>query len=232
MNIASFSKKGRDKPNQDAILSLEANGYTLIAVADGMGGKHGGEIASAEVMKLIGETFSSTPSIAVPELFEKAHQSLIAKSNTDSKLSEMGTTLSLCIINGNRAAIGHVGDTRIYHLRGQGIVTRTKDQTELQHLLEEGVISKKKAKNYKRKNILLSVLTPAKNYELYTVDFDLESDDRLVLCSDGFYSLVSKLEIKDSSVATESSEQLKTKLLALVESKQIHDDYSCIVYQQ
>lgn len=232
MNIASFSKKGQNKPNQDAILSLKVNGYTLIAVADGMGGKHGGEIASKEAMKSIEETFSSNPNITISELFEKVHQSLITKSNTDSELSEMGTTLSLCIINEDKATIGHVGDTRIYHLRGQGIVTRTKDQTELQHLLEEGVISKRKAKSYKRKNILLSVLTPAKSYELYTVDFDLEPNDRLVLCSDGFYSIVSKLEIKDSSVASETSEQLNANLLTLVESKQIYDDYSCIVYQQ
>ncbi|MGH1441274.1 MAG: PP2C family protein-serine/threonine phosphatase [Cellvibrionaceae bacterium] len=232
MDTASFSKKGRDKPNQDSITSISINGKHLIAISDGMGGKYGGEIASSSALDAISESFKINPELPIESLFEVAHKRLVDLSISDTTLSEMGATLSICLINTGKASIGHVGDTRIYHLRNEGIVTRTKDQTELQHLLEEGVITKRKAKNYKRKNILLSVLTPSKSYELFTAEFDLIQQDRLILCSDGFYSLVSKSEIKDLSIALDSIDDLASELLKLVESKDINDDYSCLIYQK
>src|SRR3546814_5436694 len=57
------------------------------------------------------------------------------------------------------ARVGHVGDSRIYHLRGSGLVTRTKDQTEVQHLIDEGILTPERAKMYPRKNVLLSAIS-------------------------------------------------------------------------
>lgn len=231
MITASFTKKGRDKPNQDSVLSISIDGKHLLAIADGMGGKAGGGIASTTVLEVIEKAFKGSPEITIPELFHQAHEELIKKSIDNSELSEMGTTLSLCLVDKDEVKVGHVGDTRIYHLRNAGILTRTKDQTELQHLLDEGVISKRKAKTYKRKHILLSVLTPSKIYDLFVTEFNLIKGDRLMLCSDGFYSLLSKLEARDLSINSETIDVLSTKLLNLVESRDIHDDYSLIIYQ-
>lgn len=231
MNIVSFSKKGRKKTNQDSVFSAEVRGVSFLAIADGMGGKFGGEVASATVVQAIGDAFNADPTITIQVLFDIAHKKLESVSNDNVSLAEMGTTLTVCIIENHRVRVGHVGDTRVYHLRNSGIVSRTKDQTELQHLLDEGVISKRKAKSYKRKNILLSVLTPTKDYELYTNEFEVLKGDRLLLCTDGFYSLVSKAEIRDSSLQQGSLDLLLEQLLKTVESKEIHDDYSALLYE-
>ncbi len=115
--------------------------------------------------------------------------------------SEMGTTLTVAVIQGNKVTLGHVGDTRLYHLRNKGIIARTKDQTEVQKLLDDGILNKQRAKNYHRRNVLLSVLTPDRDYELQSTSFNLDTHDRLLLLTDGAYSLASKLELRDLSLS-------------------------------
>jgi len=231
MATAGFTKKGRDKPNQDEVLSMSLEGKVLLAIADGMGGKIGGKEASTAVIESISEAFRRFPAITISGLFREAHEALIKKSLNDSALFEMGTTLSICLVEEDEVTVGHVGDTRVYHLKNNGLLTKTKDQTEMQHLLDEGILSKRKAKNYNRKNILLSVLTPSDDHEIFSDSFKIAKADRLLLCSDGFYSLVSKLETRDASVNSETIESLSEKLLGLVESRDIHDDYSLLIYQ-
>ncbi len=227
----AFSEAGRGKANQDAFLIKNIdNGAMVIAIADGMGGKSGGEIASNLAINTISQEVDLS-NLYVPLLFQRVKEALIDKAKQSPELSEMGTTLTVAIIQGNEVTVGHVGDTRLYHLRSNGIVAKTKDQTEVQKLLDDGILSKSRAKNYHRRNVLLSVLTPNRDFELQTFVFNIINNDRLLFLSDGAYSLISKIELRDILLKSKDLEHYLSQIKSDIESKKIHDDYSVVAFQ-
>ncbi len=229
IDIASFSIQGKNKLNQDAILHLNSDDVYLFAIADGMGGELGGNLASNFSLNIVQEQFLNNSSIGIKKLFENVSNQLNNFSKLIPEYRNMATTLTICIIKDNIGYVGHVGDCRIYHLRNEGIMSRTKDQTELQKLLDDKILTKSLAKNYHRKNILLSVMSGTIPYELQENTFDLMSKDRLLLLSDGVYNIIdSKILIRDISLNANNIKVFSTNLQKEIESKKIKDDYSCI----
>lgn len=228
---AGFSQAGRGKPNQDSFLIEELGDKTIIlAIADGMGGKLGGDIASKIAMETLTREVKQS-NFSIPSLFSRVKTALDNKAAQYHELHEMGTTLTVAIVQNNIVSLGHVGDTRLYHLRNSGIMARTTDQTEVQKLIEDGILSKQRAKSYNRRNILLSVLTPRQDYTLQESHFELQSNDRLLLLTDGAYSLASKIELRDLSLKNEEIPAYTNEIRNLIESKRIHDDYSVVTFQ-
>ncbi|MFL1523692.1 PP2C family protein-serine/threonine phosphatase [Pseudomonas sp. O230] len=225
----SFSKAGRSKPNEDSTLIKELGDSAIVlAVADGMGGKPGGAIASKTAVEVISSLVDKDFGISVESLFEEVKKNLALKGDEMKELREMATTLSLVFIKDKQAVVGHVGDCRIYHLRANGLVSRTKDQTEVQRLIDDGILSKQRAQNYHRKNILLSVMNAADDYTLQLDSFGLESGDRLVLLTDGAHSLIQKNEMRDISVNAKSMTNFISEIKNTIESRKIRDDYSVV----
>lgn len=229
IDIASFSIQGKNKLNQDAILHLNSNDVYLFAIADGMGGELGGNLASNFSLNIVQEQFLNNSNIEIKKLFENVSNQLNNFSKLIPEYKNMATTLTICIIKNNIGYVGHVGDCRIYHLRNEGIMSRTKDQTELQKLLDDKILTKSLAKNYHRKNILLSVMSSTTPYDLQENTFDLMSKDRLLLLSDGVYNIIdNKILIRDISLNANNIKVFSTNLQKEIESKKIKDDYSCI----
>ena len=226
-----FTEAGRGKPNQDSILVKRIDdSVTVIAIADGMGGKSGGDVASCIAVTTISNEVDAS-NFSISSIFQKVKEKIEERAIECPDYSEMGTTLTVAVIQGNKVTLGHVGDTRLYHLRNKGIIARTKDQTEVQKLLDDGILNKQRAKNYHRRNVLLSVLTPNRDYELQSTSFNLDTHDRLLLLTDGAYSLASKLELRDLSLVNEDLDTYLDKIKELIESKEIRDDYSVIALQ-
>lgn len=225
----SFSMPGRSKPNEDSTLIKGlADGSFVLGIADGMGGKPGGAIASKTTVDLISSFIESNPSASISTLFEEVKKGLIVKGSEIKDFEHMATTLSLVFVKDKRAQVGHVGDCRIYHLRSNGLISRTKDQTEVQRLIDDGILSKQRAQDYHRKNILLSVMNASDSYELQLNEFELEAGDRLLLLTDGAHSLIQKNEIRDLSVNNSSIEKFLLEMKKTIESRKIRDDYSAV----
>jgi len=232
IEIASFCMQGKNKLNQDAILHLKLDDIYLFAIADGMGGELGGNIASNFSLNIVQEVFLDKSHISIKEIFEKVSNRLKNLSKVMSKYEKMATTLTICIIRDNIAYVGHVGDCRIYHLRDKGIMRRTKDQTEVQKLLDDKILTKSLAKNYHRKNILLSVMSSSIEYKLQENQFKLVNKDRLLLLSDGVYNVIdNKILIRDISLKSSNIKDFSINFLKEIESKRVKDDYSCISIQ-
>ena len=230
--VSFFSYAGRKGSNQDSLLFEKFDdGVTLLAIADGMGGHVGGKIASELALETVKNELTLNSKADLVQVFEQVQKSFMRKVKEDPELNKMGSTLTVCVISGTRASVVHVGDTRLYHLRDRGIVSRTKDQTELQQLIDQGVVSKARAKNYHRKNILLSVMSAYRDYELQIGSFDLLNGDRLVLLSDGAYSLLAKSEIRDLSLQNRNVNTFADSLKFLIESRDIKDDYSVLAFE-
>ncbi|MFT6624493.1 MAG: protein phosphatase [Cycloclasticus sp.] len=225
-----FSHPGRKGDNQDSVLVCTSESSTLIAIADGMGGKDAGDWASKTAISTLKGEFEKKIDLDLSATF-KLTKKAIGDYSKNNNIKQMGTTLTVCLVVDDKAFVGHVGDTRLYHLRDNGIVSITKDQTEVQVLLDDGILSKKRAAKYHRKNILLSAITNYSEYDLFQTNFHLKKGDRLVLLSDGAYDLISKLEIRDLSITSKTVSDLTTNILNLVKTKKVKDDYSLIAAQ-
>lgn len=226
----SFSKAGRKGSNQDYIFSCVSGSFSVLAIADGMGGKEAGADASKIAIKIIKQEFNNNKNIDLPKAFRLVKDALCDFS-TINNIKQMGTTLTVCLIDGTKAFVAHVGDTRLYQLRHNGIIARTKDQTEVQKLIDDGILTTKQATRYHRKNILLSALTNYSDYSIFQTEFYISSSDRLLLLSDGAYNIASKKEIRDLSIKNIDVSRFLGDILNLIESREIKDDYSVVVAQ-
>lgn len=233
LDISYFSLQGKNKLNQDAIIhySYDENNH-LIAIADGMGGKKGGNIASNYALNAIEELYKDNLNISIKDLFQQVSERLNEFTKKIPEFKEMATTLTVCIIKENFITYGHVGDCRIYHLRNEGIVSKTKDQTELQELLDKKVINKYNAKLYHRKNILLSVMSSNTPYTLEDGIFEIKKGDRIMLLSDGVYNVIrNKKYIRDISLESDNINIFTEKIKTTIQNTGIVDDYSCITVE-
>ena len=215
-----IAKKGDDA--QTVVASSEA---TSFIVADGIGSYSGGGAASRLVVDFVSDCLEKNAAMPFPDVF--AQSKMLLESN-DSGL-RLGTTLTVLQLTGSVARFGHVGDCRIYHLRGAGIVTRTSDQTELQFLLDRGVLNRYDAITYRRSNVLLSLLAPDKSFRLQEGVFDVLPGDRFVICTDGFHRCLSKQQIRDASLASRDLEIFARSLFRKASEIGVTDDASAFL---
>ena len=171
MKVLATSDKGMVREmNQDYYyISKPYNEYSLYILADGMGGYVGGEIASSLAVNSAEEYISKniknieiinrdTLQKLIKDAMEYANKIVYEKSKTDINLSEMGTTLEVCLIYNNRAYIGHIGDSRIYRIRGNIMRKLTTDHSYVETLVKGGTITKEEAKHHPKKNMLMKAL--------------------------------------------------------------------------
>jgi serine/threonine protein phosphatase PrpC len=226
---ASFSYPGRKSDNEDAFFpALRIGDEWWAAVADGMGGHPGGELASSTVIGAVRSRVANGLASDIPSLFLFAREELKRAAESGPEYSRMGTTLSLIRLRGDTAQVGHVGDSRIYHLRSHGIVTRTVDQTEVNELVQRGILSKAAARRYPRRNVLLSVLAGDRDYDLYLSEFDVEPGDRILLVTDGVSSKLLAQEIQSISSSSKDAKSFSDGLLAELRLREPDDDHTAV----
>lgn len=174
----------------------------LFAVADGMGGYSGGEIASFTAIEALRAAFRRAPTAdGLERGVTEANQAVAERASTDPDLSQMGTTLSAVAIveNGNDevVVVAHVGDSRVYLLRDGELTQLTDDHTVPEEMKRAGQLTEAEAAVDPRRHMLTRVLGPR-----YENGPDMQTlipyrGDRLVLCSDGLYG-----ELTDNDIAS------------------------------
>ena len=181
----------------------------VLAVADGMGGYVGGEIASKTAVKAIAyyfDNYTFTAPVQLEKAVQYANSCILSKTMIDPSLKGMGTTVSLVTLSGERAFWAHVGDSRIYLYHDHELQQISKDHTIVQVLMEKGKITEEEAKDHPKRH----VLTRAVGVDRNLVDsgiFQIHHGDRLLLCSDGLTSFVSQEELCEALGNTALSER-------------------------
>ena len=181
---ASATDTGRVRDHNEDAAWPEApgDGTTLLAaVADGMGGHVGGEVAS----RLAIDTAIADEGGVVARL-EAANDAVIAEVRERPTLAGMGTTLTLVILGGDGTAdIGHIGDSRAYLLRDRALRQLTKDHSLVWEMVAAGEISAEQATRHPYRSVITRAIGIDTKVEIDHETVALEQGDRLLLCSDG-----------------------------------------------
>ena len=187
--IATHPGLVRDS-NQDSVLPTSGGtgpGPLLVAVADGMGGHAGGEVAS----RLAIETIAANHDIPVDERVVKANEVISAESLADPVLAGMGTTVSVVEIQQDGAAtIGHVGDSRVYLLRSGTLQQLTADHTLVARWVAEGRLTQEQAAVHPQRSMLMRAVGHGRPLQVDVIEERLTDGDRLMICSDGLSGMI------------------------------------------
>lgn len=189
--------------NEDSVTALKnACGEVLLAVADGMGGHRGGEIASSIAISHIGKRFSEISSIGnkedainwIKDVVSEANVLIYKYTNENPESTGMGTTLVLSVLTKSFLLFGNIGDSSGYVLRNEKIHKVTTDHTLVNLLVKSGELTEEEAKNHPRKNVLMKALGATTKVEMDIIE--VESDvDGVMLCSDGLTNMLDDEQI-------------------------------------
>ena len=208
INIESAARTHKGKVrdiNEDAYL---ASG-NIFAVADGMGGHQAGEVASALALSTVVEYIEENlerwePAELIYRAFSLANSRIHEKASAEAQYRTMGTTLTLALVIGETAYLGHVGDTRAYILRKGSFKRITSDHSLVAKMVEDGEITEQEARGHPQRNIILRALGTDPEVEVDITAVELYPDDLLLICSDGISGALTDGEI-GTALSQESS---------------------------
>ncbi|GAA4684703.1 PP2C family protein-serine/threonine phosphatase [Phytohabitans rumicis] len=176
--------------NQDSVHA----GPRLLAVADGMGGMAAGDLASRIVIETVApldrEISDDGLLDAVRDALDAANGRIREAVAEDPSRDGMGTTLTAVLFTGTALALAHVGDSRAYLLRDGHMQQMTRDDTFVQMLVDEGVITPEQASSHPRRAVVTQALQGGEANPAYTFMRPI-AGDRWMLCSDGLSNVVS-----------------------------------------
>ncbi len=241
MRVLATSDKGMVREiNQDYYyISNQDLEYNLYILADGMGGYNGGEIASRlavdSVKQYIDEHIKKIElnKETLPELIknsmEYANKMVYEKSKKDINLSEMGTTLEVCLIYNNKAYIGHIGDSRVYRIRKNIIRKLTIDHSYVEKLVRDGKITREESYHHPKKNMLIKALGCEEKIEPDILVKGFLNEDIILMCSDGLTNLLSDKEIYE--IVTNNLENANKLLIQTANTRGGYDNITAIIIE-
>lgn len=195
--IYQESRQGGRENNEDRLAYCYSRDALLMVVADGMGGHYYGEVAAQIAVQTLTDAFQreARPMLADPFLFlekqiQHAHHAILDYSAHNRLADSPRTTIVACIVQDNIAYWAHAGDSRLYLIRKGRIISQTRDHSQVQMLLDEGLISPAQAEIHPDRNKVYSCLGGSHTPEIeFSRKTPLESGDILVLCTDGVWGV-------------------------------------------
>ncbi len=177
--------------NEDAMLCLDENTYL---VADGMGGHAAGEVASSILVETVRHSLPLQPApwreYELAQAILDANEAILKRVSEAPELRGMGTTATLMHVDGAMAYYAHVGDSRLYLIRGGYIMQMTRDHSYVEELVAMGSITPEEARNHPRKNLLTRAVGVMEKLSVDTGSFEVAKGDRFLLCTDGLTNMV------------------------------------------
>lgn len=194
------SRIGGRSENQDSYGYSDTPYGFVVTVCDGMGGGPGGKTASSiavsEIISGIKEGNSDdTATNIVIKAIRRANLAIIEAGNTTPALKGMGSTCTVLLISEESAIVAHVGDSRVYQLRGKNKVFRTFDHSMVFDLVKQKVITEEQARLSSQSNVITRALGIKLDIDVDVAEFPFDTGDRFLLTTDGIHGSVSEIEL-------------------------------------
>lgn len=211
-----LSDKGRVRQvNQDAFwISTASGGIKAWAVADGMGGYKGGEIASNQLVELLD---AIEPAASIELLVERIQQAVKqANSNLIKLAVEMGsgpvgsTLIALIVSEDGKGLCLWAGDSRLYRLRNQELEQISRDHSQVQGLLDYGIITEQEAERHPAANIITNAVGVDEKLHIDRKEIDVRGGDVYLLCSDGVNKELDNPQIRDALLQDDARKIVNT----------------------
>ena len=196
IEYAKVSALGDRKDNQDRGAIVVSDEAVLMMVFDGMGGHSDGAIAAQTGLKIVQELFTSSQMpVFDPQGFlymalSRAHDEVVNVGSSVAVDFRPRATCALCLVQEGGAFWAHIGDSRIYQVRGEDVLLRSRDHSHVEVLIQEGAITEEEALNHPMRNFVECCLggdSPVPDMSI-TGRIPLQNDDVLLACSDGLWS--------------------------------------------
>lgn len=212
--------------NQDAVIECPP----LWGVADGMGGHQGGETASAGAKDgLSAQLKDKEPDVeTLRRAVQAINRRLYVRSQEEEKLRGMGTTLSVLWLGRKDAIIAHVGDSRVYRLRGGKLEQLTDDHSMVMELARAGMITEEQAAAHPMRNVITRAVGTESGVEVDTLVTPRQAGDVWLISSDGLHGQVTKEEIC-AALAMPSPDQAADRLMAAALDSGAPDNVSLVI---
>lgn len=243
MKIAAqgLTDVGRKRPhNEDNFLVDKELG--LFIVCDGMGGHAAGEVASARCVEVIQADVAAhrdlidklrgnaSESPAVVQMLEaaveRASSEIFRSAQAEEKKRGMGTTVVCMLVAGSKAILAHVGDSRVYLVRGGQVHRLTEDHTLIQAQMKAGVLTKEAAESSPYRNVITRAVGIQPSVQVDTLALDTLPNDRYLLCSDGLHGY-----LRDSELGAlfDQPEGVPERLITLANERGGKDNITAVV---
>lgn len=212
LEIVRLTDIGQQRENNEDTMASDAE-IGLVILADGMGGYRAGKVASeiaaltivAELKEMMQDfqpgqidPDSGMQAEVQPfrEAIAEANKAIYNVSCSQRQCAGMGTTLVTALFTNDHVLVGHVGDSRMYRLRGGHLTQLTEDHSLLQEQVRSGLITPQQARQSQYKNLVTRALGIAPEVELELHEYAVQPEDLFLLCSDGLSDLVEDSDIQ------------------------------------
>lgn len=212
---AIYTHRGSYPVNEDAAGDATSRGFTLLAVADGLGGHESGEVASRLAIESVAAAFRQAPSLdadTLTMLVKSAHRA-VREAQPEANGHHMRTTLVILASDGVAARWAHVGDSRLYRFRDGKILGRTRDHSVPEMLHRAGEIRDEDIRRHPDRGRLLQALGQDTDPKIAVSELQpIAPDEAFLLCSDGWWENVSDEEMENALGAASSPEDWLTRM--------------------
>ena len=234
-DVCALTDIGNERENNEDCVgySYEGGNSLVLVVADGVGGYEGGEQASRMAVDVTLASYREQGTAVAPEkrLYRAAQQANIEiydRAIVVTELRSMSTTLTAVAVEAGMLHAAHVGDSRLYLIRGGKITQVTKDHTVIAERVRQKRMSAEKARQHPDRGTLTRSLGRELIAAVDRITLPVESDDVLVLCTDGMYNILEESEFVELT-AEGSAEAIARRLIDTANEKGTYDNLSVVV---
>ncbi len=220
LSYAHVTLPGSRSVNEDCVGTAEAHGKQCFIVCDGLGGHGKGEYASQFVVKVFLDLLKTAeePAAYLHDAFLQAQEQLVQLQQTMRAEGQMKTTAVVLVMDAQYAHIGHIGDSRLYAFSGGQVKWRTRDHSVPEALVRMGEITDEEIRFHPDRNRLIRVMGDEWSRPMYELAKPIESSEcqAFLLCTDGFWELITETEMCALLETADSVEQWLTDMLAVI----------------
>ncbi len=198
-----------------------------------MGGAQAGEVASQLAAAVLRESpgDEGDPEQAVVALIQEANRQIYERARSDAHASGMGTTITAAMLARDEVAIGHVGDSRAYRIRGGELEQLTEDHSLVADLMRSGRLTPEEAETHPQRSVITRALGTDPDVDVDTLAVEAEPGDVFLLCSDGLTTMVGDEEILRALRESDSLEQAAKSLVKAANRRGGEDNITIVLFK-